>query len=111
MQLILGCTSLNLKEDILKLYDSKKVADILTLARAAEAAREQAMAIESSEPTLMIKTEPIAVVDKRKSRTTGNKSCKKMNDEMNCFNCGKEYPYDNDKGGPTKNKEYQECNK
>ena len=64
IQLIRGCKSLKLKEDILKLDDFKKVADILTLARAYEAAKDQAMAIVTSEST-NIKTELIAAVDKR----------------------------------------------
>ena len=70
IQLIRGCKSLKLKEDILKLDDSKKVADILTFARASEAAKDQAMAMESSEPSTKIKTEPIAAVEKRKLRTS-----------------------------------------
>ena len=62
IQLIRGCKSLKLEEDIRKLNDSQKVADILTLARASEAAKDQAMELESSKPSTMIKTEPIAAV-------------------------------------------------
>ena len=65
-----------MKEDILKLDDFKKVADILTLARATESAKDRAMVKESSEPSKKIKTEPIAAVDKSKLRTLGNKSYK-----------------------------------
>ena len=86
-----------------------KVADILTLARASEAAKDQAMAMESSEPSTMIKTEPISAVDKRNLRTTGNKSNKNMSEEMKCFNCGNEYPHDKENGYPARNKECHKC--